>query len=88
MQRKALQKLLDHSAIQTMMNRCVHVTGDFIANAADHFNHTRAPELDGVVDIIQTPEALEKSGGKQNYETRHRSFFPISFMHSNLYEMS
>ena len=57
-----------------MMNRCVHVTGDFIANAADRFNHTRAPELDGVVDIIQTPETLEKSGGRENYEIRDRNF--------------
>ena len=29
-----------------------------------------------------------KSGGIQSYEIRNRSFFPISFMHSNLYEMS
>jgi hypothetical protein len=44
--------------------------------------------INGVVDIIQTPETLEKSGGMRKNEIRHRSFFPISFMHSNLYEMS
>ena len=28
--------------------------------------------INGVVDIIQAPETLEKSGGRENYEIRHR----------------
>ena len=30
--------------------------------------------INGVVDIIQAPETLEKSGGRENYEIRHRNF--------------
>lgn len=43
--------------------------------------------INGVVDIIQTPETLEKSGGRENYEIRNRSFLPISVLRSNLYEI-
>lgn len=42
----------------------------------------------GVRRHSKTLETVENKGVVERNEIRNRSFFPISFMHSNLYEMS
>ena len=45
------------------------------ARASPYLCNMRKWCVNGVVDIIQTPETLEKSGGREKNEIRHRTFY-------------
>lgn len=68
---------------------CFTVMYQFGKNTIRAFSSAvRNSQLSLVYSHFTEIHLLCKKTGGSYYEIRYRSFFPISFMHSNLYEMS